>query len=248
MSEYAPGKDRLDAWPLGRVQYLELVASTNTAALEAYEDGLVIVANAQSAGRGRHGNRWASLPGLGLWCSICLLGPPRGLTFAAAAAAHAAVSPLAPVRLKWPNDLLCDGRKLGGILVEHRKGWNALGIGINVHHRLNDFARPLRDTATSLDLAGSTRADRQQVLAAFLHELAPRLTTLRAGGYKEVWREWVALLELSGKRVRREGIEGVVCGLTEDGALRIATEGGEVVLAPGDVDWLEEGQDLAARH
>lgn len=237
MPEYAPALPRLDQWRLGRVVYFDTLESTNTVALRAGEDGLVVVAERQTAGRGRRGHSWSSAKGLGIWCSLCLEGPPEGLTFAAACALHGA---LEVASLKWPNDLVHEGRKLGGILVEHRAGWSALGFGINVLQRREDFPAELQEIATSLAMATGAAWDRGAVLQRVLEELAPRLQRLRAGGLRAQHGEWKALLKLEGRRLRRAEVEGVVEQINLDGSLCVATPGGRVTLMAGEMEWIEE--------
>jgi BirA family biotin operon repressor/biotin-[acetyl-CoA-carboxylase] ligase len=213
-----------------RVAWVEETPSTNTLALAAREDGLVIVADSQTAGRGQHGRQWASAPGLGLWFSVCLEGPPQGLNFAAPLAIHDALSTWAPVNIKWPNDVLHDGRKLCGILIEHRAGWNALGIGINVNHTREDFPEDLCETATSLGISAGMPCEREVVLEQVLTRLDARLAEWRGGKHTSLYRAWADACGIIGQPVQRAGISGVAEGLREDGALLVRTSEGVVTL------------------
>lgn len=221
---------QLNLQVITRVSWLEETPSTNSLALSAREDGLVIVADSQTAGRGQHGRQWASAPGLGLWFSVCLEGAPQGLNFAAPLAIRDALSTWATVNIKWPNDVLHDGRKLCGVLIEHRAGWNALGIGINLNHAQEDFPDALRETATSLGVATSTPWDREVVLTQVLTHLDARLLEWRAGKHADLYRAWADACGIIGQPVHRAGISGVAEGLREDGALLVRTSEGLVTL------------------
>jgi BirA family biotin operon repressor/biotin-[acetyl-CoA-carboxylase] ligase len=183
-------RERLTARVVGRALEVHgVVESTNDLALRAGDrgepEGLCVVADRQAAGRGRRGRSWVSPPGLGLYTSI-LLRPrvPAGqaalLTLAAGLAAADAVHEAAGVaaRLKWPNDVLLDGRKAVGILTEGATVGGAVahivvGIGINVNHGPEDFPPDLRTQATSLFLATGTYTDRA-ALAARLFDAMDR--------------------------------------------------------------------------
>jgi BirA family biotin operon repressor/biotin-[acetyl-CoA-carboxylase] ligase len=212
------------------VSWIPEAESTNTLALAAREDGLVIVADAQTAGRGQHGRRWASAAGLGLWFSVCLRGAPQGLNFAAPLAVRDALAPFAPMNMKWPNDVLHEGRKLCGVLVEHRAGWTALGIGINVNHAREDFPEVLQTTATSLRLATGIEQDREALLDLVLRALDARLAQWRAGDTPALFRAWAEACAIMGQPVDRAGITGVAEGLREDGALLVRTGAGLITL------------------
>jgi BirA family biotin operon repressor/biotin-[acetyl-CoA-carboxylase] ligase len=162
--------------------------------------------------------------------SICLRGNPQGLNFAAPLAVQDTLSPLLPVRIKWPNDVLHDGRKLCGVLIEHRAGWNALGLGLNVNHQQEDFPEALRPTATSLALALNETQDRESILQALLSALDSRLAQWRCGDMAGLYRQWAESCVIMGEPVCRNGIEGTVAGLRPDGALLVRTANGEVAL------------------
>jgi BirA family biotin operon repressor/biotin-[acetyl-CoA-carboxylase] ligase len=215
------------------ITWLETVPSTNTLALECRRDGAVYGAETQTAGRGRHGNRWESAPGLGLWFSVCLSGPPDGLMFAGALAVRRATKNRVTLNLKWPNDLWCNGRKVSGVLVEHREGWNALGIGINVHQRAEDFPEALRETAGALDSQTDQRWDRSPLLHEVLTALDDYVRTLRRGGLAEVHAEWAATSGLVGQTICRAGRSGRVVALELDGTLVLETAAGLRRIASG---------------
>lgn len=197
--------------------------STNNRALAASGDGIVIVAESQTAGRGRHGRQWHSAPGLGLWFSVGIDGDMPGLMFAAALAVRDALADVAALRIKWPNDLILNGKKVCGILVEHRHGRTALGIGVNLLHRPGDFPPSLRDQATSIAIETGRHLDRSYGLKAILESLDRRILALRDGGLTAIRQEWSDACGLLGKRVRVGGVEGTIRSMNESGAIEIVT-------------------------
>jgi BirA family biotin operon repressor/biotin-[acetyl-CoA-carboxylase] ligase len=144
---------------------------------------------------------------------------------------------LAPLdcEIKWPNDVWIDRRKVAGILVEGRpqEGWAVLGIGVNVATRGEDFAPELRETATSLRVAGDDR-DVDEVLAALMAALDARLFQPAA----EVLAAWSERDALRGGNVRWRDGEGTAAGIDESGALIVETESGRVTLDAGEVHLL----------
>ncbi len=173
---------------IGRqIVVLKRTGSTNDAILQFaapdLQEGLVLFAEHQTAGRGQRGNRWESAEGKGLWFSI-LLRPgidiadsPRLTTWAARAVCRTIQQEfgLQPA-IKFPNDVQIDGRKVAGVLVEMRAQKQSphlavTGIGINVNQTAKDFPDKLRGTAMSLAMALGRQIDRQQFAAALLHEL-----------------------------------------------------------------------------
>jgi BirA family biotin operon repressor/biotin-[acetyl-CoA-carboxylase] ligase len=176
------------------------IGSTNTAAMQAASEGApegtLFLAEQQTAGKGRGGHTWHSADSAGIYCSVILrpVLPPSEvviLSLAAALAVQSAVqtidSKLAP-DLKWPNDLLIDGKKFCGILTEMnaeatRVRYIVVGVGINVNHA--NFPAELQPTATSLRLASGKESSRVELCAALL---------------KSLDREYRALLEKSDAR------------------------------------------------
>ncbi|RMD87888.1 MAG: biotin--[acetyl-CoA-carboxylase] ligase [Alphaproteobacteria bacterium] len=222
--------------------------STNAEARRRAEAGergpLWIRADRQTAGRGRRGRRWVSEAGN---LHATLLFSPAGavrdraqLSFVAVLAAHAALARLvdAPRRLrcKWPNDLLVDGRKLAGILLEGETDWLAIGFGINLAHHPEGLEQP----ATSLSAAFGVTVNPETVLDA----LAAAFDTIHgrwlAAGFAPIRAAWTeraaGLGEPVAVRVGREAIRGILRGLDEDGALRIERPDGTCRrIAAGDV-------------
>ena len=233
------------------------VTSTNDLARDRLEspdsEGLVIVADEQTAGRGRRGRSWISPPGTNLYASVALhprIGSADAwqLGIATALAAASACGAVAPVALKWPNDVVAaDGRKIGGLLVEtiaegDRLRGAVLGIGINVNWRREAMPAEIRDTATSLaDLAGGD-VDRELLLGRLVDALATEIDAVESGESPlPRYRERCATL---GAAVRVATADGVVTGRAIDldptGALVV--EGGD-----GDVRVLATGEVLGVR-
>jgi len=213
-------------------------------------EGTVVTARHQRAGRGRRGHDWWDAPGQSLLVSVLLrpAGPvttaPQlsllgGLAVAEALATVAAV----PARIRWPNDLLVDGRKICGILAEAASD----GAG-----RLNlaqtAFPAALVDRATSLRLVTGDAPEADLVLAAVLEHLARRYDAWRAGGFAALRPAWLERSTLPGQTVRLpDGSDGVGIDVGDDGILRARAADGRVVhiVSGGTV---EEGVTHAARH
>ncbi|KUO59506.1 MAG: hypothetical protein APF84_19590 [Gracilibacter sp. BRH_c7a] len=174
---------------LGRkIICLDMVNSTNSEAKsrapEAVE-GTIILSEEQTAGRGRHGRQWISPKGKGIWMSLILR--PRinaqkvpQITQIAAAALFLALNQMGikKVEIKWPNDILVNGRKLSGILTEMQSKGNAvdhviLGIGLNVNMNRQDFPEDLQQQATSLYLETGKVWGRSQLIAEIINAFEP---------------------------------------------------------------------------
>jgi BirA family biotin operon repressor/biotin-[acetyl-CoA-carboxylase] ligase len=214
-------------------------------------EGLLAVADAQTAGRGRLGRRWESPAGLGLYCSLLMHPALEGerlplLTLAAGVAAarslrrHAG----APVVLQWPNDLMIRGRKIGGILLEAwttgRRSRAVVGWGLNLAQRPADFSPPLRRRATSVGLETGRVPPRGVLLRSFLERFGRELAALEAGHNASLLRRYAALspaarpgarlrLILDGRRRRARS-----AGLAPDGALRVELPEGMRLLRSAD--------------
>ncbi len=222
-----------------RVIVYETITSTNDRALRLGGEGTVIVAETQTAGRGRHGRAWHSVPGLGLYFSVAFERPIAGLAFAAPLAVRDAVAPIAEAAVKWPNDVLIGGRKFCGVLVETRQGRTAVGIGINVHHRPEDFPEALRDRATSIEAATGIHCDRGELLRDVLTHLDQRVMAIRSGKVEQVFSEWAESCGVVGRRVRCARCEGVVHAIDPDGALVIHAVDGPKRVLLGEIVELE---------
>lgn len=216
------------------VRWVAETGSTNADAMElarqGEREGIVLVADHQTAGRGRAGRTWTAPPGAGLLLSV-LLRPPAAVmdlcTMAVAVAAAEAVEAVAGFapRLKWPNDLVWPGdgsdpdRKLAGILAEadwpagsaisagwkqpadHEKAVVVVGIGINVAWP-DDLPDELADIAVAMNHVTDTPVDREDLLIALLSALGPRYSALVAGERSSLLADWRTRSATLGRRVR----------------------------------------------
>lgn len=212
--------------------HFRLVDSTNERArglaARGAPQGTLVTAGEQSAGRGRQGRTWTAPAGRALLCSVLLRDPPRLLPLAAGVAVAEVVGDGA--RVKWPNDVLVDGRKVAGILVEGRpqERWAVLGVGINVAVRDQDLPPELRERAGTL---GLTVDDVEPTLSRLLERLERWLAAAQ-DAVLEALRERDALL---GRQVRWAGGAGEAAGVDGDGRLVVATGSGQVTLEAGEV-------------
>jgi BirA family transcriptional regulator, biotin operon repressor / biotin---[acetyl-CoA-carboxylase] ligase len=202
------------------------IGSTNAKARELAEagapHGTLVTASEQTAGRGRQGRSWVTPAGSAIAASLILRSFDDLLPLRAGLAAADLAGPRALV--KWPNDVLLDGRKVAGILAEARApDWAVLGIGVNVTRVPAEVA----DIAAALD-----REDVEQALAELLVALERRLAQ-PAG---ELLADLRAKDALRGEHVRWSGGEGTGAGIDETGALLVTTSGGETLtLSAGEV-------------
>ena len=222
-------------------------------------EGTVVTALHQRAGRGRRGHEWWDAPGESLLCSV-LLRPDRepaevpqlslvgGLVVAEALAASTGVS----ARIRWPNDLLVDGRKVCGILAEAVSGADArahqvvLGIGINLRQSM--FPESLAERATSLRLVTGRDHDAAALLAAVLAGLAARYAVWRGGGFAPLREAWLAHSTLPGQPVRLpDGATGRAEDVGADGVLLARAGDGRLVRVVSGAA-VEEGTVHAAGH
>ena len=230
------------------------VGSTSDAAASLAEEGAVVIAGEQTAGRGRRGRAWFSPPGSGLYVSV-VLRPARArtdsrratmlVTIAAGVAIAEGIgaSTGLAVDLKWPNDVHVSERKVAGILAEAAHDTVVLGYGINL--RAASYPVELRDRATSLEAATGRSVDRTPVLVETLAALARRYGDLLDGRFDAILDAWRALAPAAvGRGVRwtsrsREQL-GVTAGIDDHGALLVRTDGGIERIVAGEVEWVEE--------
>ncbi|HEY1776573.1 MAG TPA: biotin--[acetyl-CoA-carboxylase] ligase [Solirubrobacteraceae bacterium] len=191
--------------------------------------GTLVTALEQTDGRGRQGRRWHAPAGSALLCSLVLRDPPRLLPIAAGVAVAELAGPAA--MLKWPNDVLLDGRKVAGILIEGRpqEGWAVLGIGVNVAVTLDDLPAELSGSAGTLGLG----ADAVEPSLTRLVELLERWLAAPLDETLAAWRARDALL---GAPLRWRDGTGSGAGIDDDGRLLVAIEDGrQVALDAGEV-------------
>ncbi len=228
---------------------LDVTDSTSSHLLRMLDEGAgpltVVTARQQTAGRGRQGNTWHSADRENLYISVsfelsgdtALLLPAVPLASGVAAADGLRQSGLSSVCLKWPNDLLVNGRKLGGILCEARrvtpqKAIAVVGMGVNCGRLA--FPDELKSIAIHMKALGF-HLDRERFAAGWLVTLRRWLARLQKEGLKELVARWVALGEPFGRRVRCGRVEGITTGLSPEGRLLVKTDAGAVVDLPGGV-------------
>ncbi len=229
--EGAPVEVLSERWNVPMLEIHERIGSTNDRVRDLSEKGCppftVVLAEGQTAGRGRSGSVWHDSAGQSLLLSILLprSGPvplhlPLLVGLAGARAVERAAVSLS-VRVQWPNDLMVDGRKVGGILCEGTRGGVVAGVGINVHQRPEDFPEDLRDRALSLETAADTEVSRATLAGALVEELrgllnGPSVSSLSGG----VLVELQARDALAGRIVEtaQEG-RGMARGIAPDGSL-----------------------------
>ena len=243
-------------WP---VVLLRETDSTNQRALEWDGEPVVIVAERQTAGRGRLGRSWHGRPGEGLAFSLIVpddLMPPLAevsrLSLVAGLAVAEAIDRVAGVRcaIKWPNDVLLGGRKVAGVLVESvmRGGRLRLVIGVGVNVANRDFPPALAKRATSVALAAKKEVDPALLLGVLAASLARWLAQLRCEGFlgriRDAWRARDAVLGKELVWVRPDGgkVVGRAEGIAADGQLLVRDGRGNLhAVLSGDVH-------LAADH
>jgi len=251
-------KKGLETRILGReIECFESISSTNTYAKEIAQkgckDGTVVVANCQTQGRGRLGRQWNSEPGKGIWMSVVLKPEilPQDIqiiTLAAAVAVVKAIKAATGIEtgIKWPNDIILDGKKLCGILTEmicemERINCLILGIGINVNHDMSDFPPDLSDKAISLKMYidQKNNADksienmpvrRSEIIKNVLNELEILYREINNGNVTKIANEWKKYSVTIGSRVKVviKEIEytGTAIDITDDGKLVVRCDDG----------------------
>lgn len=237
----------VQALRVGRLECIASVDSTNAELLRRgteQTDLSVLIADTQTAGRGRRGRAWHSPPGANLYLSLYrrFTRQPRelgGLSLAVGVACAEALHALGyfEVRLKWPNDLLARGRKLGGVLIELMPASAVIGLGLNVRIPVTT-ADTIDQAWTDLATLGATPA-RNPITAAVLDHVLPALDRFEADGLEPFRQRWEALDAYADQEVRvQDGMElfsGRALGIARDGGLRVHLPQGERVFHSADV-------------
>jgi len=228
-----------------------VISSTNTEALRLADrdvaEGIVVVADTQTAGRGRRGHGWEDLPGRSLLMSV-LLRPEwpaeeqACLSLAGAVAAATAIKQVADIeaRTKWPNDLLLDGVKVGGVLLEATSGAVAVGIGINVLGPAAELQARVGRPLTTIEEAAGQAVHREDLLVELLRSLDELYAAFVEAGPAPIVEAYRPLDVALGKRVGVEAPEGQIMGLAveidELGHLVVEDEDGNAhTLMAGEV-------------
>jgi BirA family biotin operon repressor/biotin-[acetyl-CoA-carboxylase] ligase len=206
--------------------------------------GAVALAEHQTAGRGRSGRLWEDAPAANLLFSL-LLDPPSGaplpeLSLVAGLAVATALEreAMVPALVKWPNDVLIDGGKIAGILLEATNSRVICGIGINVNQATEELPQTPRFPAVSLRVAAGRRFDRAAVLVAVLAELEERYGQWLDAGLAGLADELEARNALRGRRVVVEGgRNGAADAIAADGRLTVVLDdGGVMLVGSGEVE------------
>ncbi len=228
----------------GRVIFLEECASTNDEARRLADlgaaHGTLVLAEKQTAGRGRRGQAWACPVGEGIACSLIIrpeAPTPLWSRIAIATGLGVAESLDLPVEVKWPNDLWLNGKKLCGILVESTGNAVVVGIGMNVN--VKKFPEGLAHPATSILLETGTPASREVVLAGMIERVIYRTSQIE-GEFGSLISSWNTRCALRGKLIRclRDGkpITGMMEGLSLSGELLLRnTEGLQRILQADEI-------------
>jgi len=240
---------------------LDVTESTNSIALELGKKGAapgtVVVADAQTGGRGRLNRSWLSLPGMGLYFSLILrprLAPEHlpkvtlaaGLALCKAVDAEYSLSP----EIKWPNDLLLDGRKFGGILTETESitgsdSTSALvivGVGLNLFPPERGFPPDIEDRATSISLHADNDVSSEILLERCVAAVEKEVQRLEKGQFSRILQEWLQRDTIQDKVLTwvtptGKKVTGVSLGPDEDGVLRIRDQAGTIhTVLSGDVN------------
>jgi BirA family biotin operon repressor/biotin-[acetyl-CoA-carboxylase] ligase len=239
---------------MGRVLHIfpELDSTNITArdmAAAGAADGTAVIAEAQRRGRGRLGRSWASPAGKNLYLSVLVRGDVplehvAQLSLLSGVAACETVRQWCRAEIKWPNDVLIDGRKVVGILAElHGSGAErtvVLGIGVNLNATLDDFPEELRDKAGSVSLATGAAVDRAHFAGRLLNALETRYEQWSREGFAPIAAAWRSLTPLIGREIRVQEpgalVEGTVIDIDDEGALRLRlADGAEHRVLAGDV-------------
>ena len=230
------------------------IDSTNTKAKElaeqGYPSGTLVVADQQIAGRGRRGRSWESPSGTGIFMTLMLkpdINPNSAsmLTLVAALATAKAIAEItgADARIKWPNDIVINGKKICGILTEMSAQFDyinhiVIGIGINVHNE--DFPEEIKKTASSLLIECKKRFHRAELIASFLeHFEACYAAFMKTEDLEGLMKDYNGLLVNIQKQVRvldpKEPFEGKAIGITKKGELIVDTWESRKLVSSGEV-------------
>lgn len=241
-------------WAGCEIYYFGSIDSTNTKAKELAEEGhpsgTLVVADRQTAGKGRRGRSWESPTGIGIFMTLMLkpeINPNNAsmLTLVAAMATTRAIRRVTgvPAMIKWPNDIVMNGKKVCGILTEMSAQFDyinhiVIGIGINVHNE--DFPEEIAKTASSLYLESGQHIHRASLIEAFLEEFEDVYAEyLKTEDMEGLQKEYDAMLVNRGRQVRvldpKEPFEGKAMGITKKGELIVDTWESRKLVSSGEV-------------
>ncbi|HXH70995.1 MAG TPA: biotin--[acetyl-CoA-carboxylase] ligase [Pyrinomonadaceae bacterium] len=236
------------------------IGSTNAEAInqakQGADEGLCVVAKAQTAGRGRHGRTWVSARDAGLYFSIVLRPKVEIkflplLTLMSAVAVTEVLQELCGLQpdIKWANDVHLKGKKISGILAEmaETKKGLAIVVGIGINLTSANFPLELEEIATSIEAETGAQPNAEDILQNLTKQFAKFYRIFSGkGGAERIREEWAKKSSyFFGKSVRvdleNETIFGKTCGIEETGALRVKTDAGEIkIVQAGDVEMLRK--------
>ncbi|MZG31402.1 MAG: biotin--[acetyl-CoA-carboxylase] ligase [Nitrospinae bacterium] len=209
-------------------------------------EGTVVISDLQTHGRGRQGRTWHSESGTGLYLSILLKPhlPPENLHFITLMAGVATVSAIQQngakqARLKWPNDILLNGKKLSGILCEHIPG-KAVIVGIGINMNQTQFPSDIQDIATSMKMETGNSINRADLILSLLKNLDCGYEEYLNGNKQSLLQKWTSNTDMFGKTVtvhqKGVSITGIAMSLDSDGRLILQTSDGEThILGSGEL-------------
>lgn len=247
-----------------QIRILSTIESTQNEAHKWAEsgagEGALVIAEEQTAGRGRRGRPWYSPPGKGIWMSMVMkplipLQFTPHLTLLTAVAVCRAIKKIAPVQvgIKWPNDLLIEERKVCGILLESVAEDERLvsviaGIGIDVNIDASDYPESLLDIATSLKRELGQEVDRATVIAEIMNEWEQLYKLYEEQGFGPIRTLWEANSIMIGRQVHIQSpygtVSGTAQGLDDSGALIVLGSGGVYQkVFSGDIQFSSENKD-----
>ena len=238
-----------------KLYYYEEIGSTNDEAfrlgVQGAPEGTALIAESQSAGKGRLRRTWHSPPGANIYTSV-ILRPrfepdlaPR-ISLAAGLAVAETLDPYCPgkVSLKWPNDVQIGGKKVCGILTQMKTATGVIdfvvvGIGVNVNWNLKEFPEDIQKMATSLSVEAGREVSRLELIILLYENLAKCYSELSQNGFAPLRKKWLDRTTMIGKPVSvifgKETINGEAADLDEDGSLVILVDGNKKVkVAAGD--------------
>lgn len=229
-----------------KIHYEETVHSTQKIALQYSMDGApegtIVIAEEQTSGRGRLNREWYSAKYTGVWMSIILrpnLLPQKApqLTLITAVAVVQAIEEITPLlpQIKWPNDILINGKKITGILTElqaESDQINSVIIGIGMNVNQESFPRELESIATSLLIEGGQKVNRAKLIQALLTKLEGLYDLYLQEGFYPIKLLWESYAVNIGKRISarmlKETIDGKALGITDDGVLLLEDDKGNI--------------------
>lgn len=241
-----------------KVYYFESIASTQKIAIDLASDnapaGTLVIADEQTSGRGRMNRKWHSPKSTGIWMSLLVRPdiPPQQapqLTLLTAVAAVRAIEEATGItpEIKWPNDIMVNGKKIAGILTELQAEADRIhsviiGIGLNVNQRINDFPEDLKDIATSLYVETGNQIKRADMIQEFCVQFEKMYLLFLEKGFYPIKLLWESYAKGIGFEIRARTFRGVIIGkalgITDEGVLQIEDKEGTIhKIYSADIDF-----------